>query len=259
MDYLFISGVSCLASLLTFFSGFGLGTVLTPFYGIFFPLHLAIMMTAAVHLVNSASKALLLRQYIDWNFVKTFGGVSVISSAFGAWCLLKSVKMEALYTYELGGHIHTITPTKLLVATLLLFFVLWERSQGFKNFALPKQWFLVGGAASGFLGGFSGHQGALRTVVLRSAKFSKETLIATSASVALGIDLLRISIYLFSFTEDYRLEQPHWVSAGITGAFIGTFIGKSMLSTMSDTSFEKWISATLILFSLALGAGMIGQ
>ena len=49
-----------LASGLTLFSGFGLGTLLMPVIALFFPLELAIAMTAMVHLSNHLFKIGLL-------------------------------------------------------------------------------------------------------------------------------------------------------------------------------------------------------
>jgi ABC-type amino acid transport system permease subunit len=251
--------VSTSASLLTFFSGFGLGTVLTPFYGLFFPLHLAVMMTALVHLVHSLSKALLLREYISIDFVKRFGVYSLAAAGVGAWALWKTVSAEPLFRYVFDGHIHTITLTKILVCLLLLFFVLWERLQTTKNITFPQNWLWLGGITSGFLGGFSGHQGALRTAVMRSAGLTKEKMVATSAAISVGNDLVRLCVYLVLFQGDYKVEQSHWLLAGIIGAIAGAFFGKQWLETVTDKHFEIWISATLILFAVGLGSGLIGQ
>jgi len=49
MDYFVIALVAFTASLLTFFSGFGLGTLLTPAFALFFPINLAVALTAIVH------------------------------------------------------------------------------------------------------------------------------------------------------------------------------------------------------------------
>ena len=53
MEFLIVCVASLLASALTLFSGFGLGTLLMPVVALFFPLELAIAMTAIVHLANN--------------------------------------------------------------------------------------------------------------------------------------------------------------------------------------------------------------
>ena len=60
-----IALVSFSASLLTFFSGFGLGTLLMPVMALYFPLPVAIAATAVVHFANNIFKAFLLFKLIN--------------------------------------------------------------------------------------------------------------------------------------------------------------------------------------------------
>ena len=53
MSVILICAVALAASCLTFFSGFGLGTILMPVFAIFFPLEIAIALTAVVHFLNN--------------------------------------------------------------------------------------------------------------------------------------------------------------------------------------------------------------
>ena len=69
MEFWLIVLASFAASLLTFFAGFGLGTIMLPVFAIFFPLELAIAATAIVHFANNIFKYALLRREIDWQVV----------------------------------------------------------------------------------------------------------------------------------------------------------------------------------------------
>jgi uncharacterized protein len=53
MEIFIITLASFVTAILTFFSGFGLGTVLTPVFAIFFPIDLAIALTGVVHFGNN--------------------------------------------------------------------------------------------------------------------------------------------------------------------------------------------------------------
>ncbi|MCR4297043.1 MAG: sulfite exporter TauE/SafE family protein, partial [Elusimicrobia bacterium] len=53
MTYLIICAVALIASGLTFFSGFGLGTLLLPAFSLFFPIREAVALTAVVHALNN--------------------------------------------------------------------------------------------------------------------------------------------------------------------------------------------------------------
>jgi hypothetical protein len=57
MDLLIIGLAALLASGLTFFSGFGLGTILMPVFALFVPVPLAVAATAVVHFANNLYRA----------------------------------------------------------------------------------------------------------------------------------------------------------------------------------------------------------
>lgn len=73
MELLSIAVVALLASGLTLFSGFGLGTILTPVFALFFPVTLAVAATAVVHFANNLFKLALLARAADWAVVLRFG------------------------------------------------------------------------------------------------------------------------------------------------------------------------------------------
>ena len=84
MDILIIALVALLASLLTFFSGFGLGTILLPAFAFFFPLEIAVGLTAIVHFLNNLFKFILIGKQVNWKVVLYFGVPAVIAAYFGA-------------------------------------------------------------------------------------------------------------------------------------------------------------------------------
>ena len=65
MDFVIIPIVALLASLLTFFSGFGLGTLLMPVFAIFYPVEIAVALTGVVHLLNNLFKIALVYKNIN--------------------------------------------------------------------------------------------------------------------------------------------------------------------------------------------------
>lgn len=85
---LIIPLVALAASLLTLISGFGLGTLLLPAFALFFPLELAILLTAVVHLLNNLFKLTLLTRHIHWPTVLRFGLPGILGAYFGARLML---------------------------------------------------------------------------------------------------------------------------------------------------------------------------
>ena len=54
-----------IVSFITLYSGFGLGTVLMPFISIFFPIPIAIALTAIVHLIHNLIKLIILGKFLN--------------------------------------------------------------------------------------------------------------------------------------------------------------------------------------------------
>ena len=103
MSYLIICLAAFLASGLTLFSGFGLGTILLPVMVLFFPIDLAIAFTAVVHALNNLFKCWLLGRHADQAVVVKFGLPAILSALLGAWALLYLSDLAPLLTYQFGG------------------------------------------------------------------------------------------------------------------------------------------------------------
>ena len=65
METILICLVAFIAAALTLFSGFGLGTILMPVVAIFFPVPIAVAVTAIVHLLSSLFKLALLWRRVN--------------------------------------------------------------------------------------------------------------------------------------------------------------------------------------------------
>ncbi|HRF78464.1 MAG TPA: sulfite exporter TauE/SafE family protein, partial [Flavobacteriales bacterium] len=162
VSYLLIPAVALAASLITLISGFGLGTLLLPVFALFFPLEVAILLTAVVHLLNNLFKLGLLWKDIHWRTVLRFGVPGILGAYLGARLMLSLGTRDALYQ----GVLHPVDPLDLVIAGLMLVFGLFEISKTLNKLSLPSNWMVPGGLISGFFGGLSGHQGALRSLFL---------------------------------------------------------------------------------------------
>lgn len=90
MDILIISVSALGASCLTFFSGFGLGASLTPVFALFFPVSVAIAMTAVVHLANNLFKIGLAGRDAHWPTVIRFALPAGFAAIIGASVLART-------------------------------------------------------------------------------------------------------------------------------------------------------------------------
>lgn len=126
MHYLIICLAAFLASGLTLFSGFGLGTLLLPVMVLFFPVDLAIALTAVVHALNNGFKCWLLGRYADRAVVLKFGLPAILAALLGARVLLYLSDLQPLLHYQVLGREAYIMPVKLVVAVLMVVFALLE-------------------------------------------------------------------------------------------------------------------------------------
>ena len=99
MEIIIISLAAFIVAILTFFSGFGLGTILTPVFMIFFPVEIAIGLTGIVHFFNNIFRLFLIGKHADKEVLLRFGIPSVIAAFAGAWLLLRITGLQSLYSY----------------------------------------------------------------------------------------------------------------------------------------------------------------
>ena len=148
MEYIIIASVALLASLLTFVSGFGLGTILMPVFAIFFPVEVAIALTGIVHLLNNLFKMALVGKSADWRVVLKFGIPAIFAAFIGAWVLINITDDSALFEYTIGTHKCSVTPVKLTVSILMFAFAILEIIPFFKKLEFSENKLMIGGAIS---------------------------------------------------------------------------------------------------------------
>ncbi len=147
-----------------------------PVFAIFFPVDVAIGVTAIVHLLNNILKLILLGRHADRDVVIKFGIAAIISAFFGAWLLIWISEQPAIYSYQIGDHIFSITPVKTIIGLLMILFALIELYPAAQKYNFNRKYLPIGGILSGFFGGLSGHQGALRSAFLVRSGLGKERL-----------------------------------------------------------------------------------
>jgi len=246
-----------LASLLTFFSGFGLGTILLSATAVFFPVNTAVALTAIVHLLNSIFIFILRARYADKGVILRFGLVAVLGSFLGAQLLLRLVDLKPLLTYHLFGDSFDIYPVKFVVSILIMFFALWEVLPWLKKTSFSQKYLPLGGLLSGFFGGLSGLQGALRSAFLVRSELNKESYIATSAAVAILVDIPRISVYSASFSLVSTEGNVILLTAATIAGFLGALLGNLWLKKVTMRLIQLLVSIMLLAIALALGGGFI--
>ncbi len=258
MEILIISVTAFIASGLTLFSGFGLGTILLPAFGIFFPLPIAVAMTAVVHFSNNILKLAIFAKNADFKLSLKFGGLAILFSWIGAQTLLWVSVTEPLGSYVLGDQFFYLRIEKILLAAVMIFFALFEIIPFFKNYTFDQKWMFFGGALSGFFGGLSGHQGALRSAFLIRSGLDKSSFIATGVLIACAIDITRISAYSHYFRLETIGAEWKLISIAILSAFAGVGIGNHFAKKITIQKIQMLVAIMLVVFGIGIGLGMIG-
>lgn len=257
MDCLVISVVAFLASGLTLFSGFGLGTLLLPAFSIFFPVPLAVALTAIVHFLNNLFKLAFFGRHADKGIVLRFGLPALAASWLGAQALLWFSKFPSIRSYFFLGREAVITPLNLIIAVLMIAFALAEIIPTWRDFSVEKKHFFLGGILSGFFGGLSGHQGAFRSAFLVKAAVSKECFIGTGVMIACLVDLSRISVYGKNLLVLELQSHAAILLCAVLSAFLGVWIGNILFKKAAYPVLQVFVAFFLILIAVLLGAGLI--
>ena len=262
MEYVIVAACAFFVSGLTLFSGFGLGTLLMPVFALFFPIEVAVAATAVVHGANNVLKVSLFGRDADWFIVLRFGLPAVLSAFIGAAALGLVSALSPVAEYSLGPREAVITPIKLLMGILMVIFALFELLPRLRRLQFDRKLLPLGGLLSGFFGGLSGHQGALRSAFLVKVGITTEAFVGTNAVIGLVVDLARIVIYGAIFLEtgsDGILEGKvgRLVLTGIAAAFCGVFLGKKLIAKVTMKTVQTITGIMLLGIATALGSGLI--
>ena len=257
MDILIISIIAFIVAILTFFSGFGLGTILTPVMMIFFPVEVSIALTGIVHFSNNVFKLFLVGKKFDKEVLLRFGIPAVVFAFIGAMLLVKIPNVQPIYSYELFEKTFEIFLMKMIVAIFMLFFAIIDLIPYFNNLQFDKKKLPIGGALSGFFGGLTGAQGALRSAFLIRANLSKEAFVGTTVVISTFVDFTRLGVYSSRILSlDLKENMPMLICATLS-AMTGAFIGNKLLKKVTLKFLQISVATLLIVISIGLGLGWI--
>jgi uncharacterized membrane protein YfcA len=262
MDYLIIALCAFLASGLTLYSGFGLGTLLLPVFALFVPVEAAVGATALVHGANNILKVAVVGQYANRDLVLRFGIPAVVAAFAGAATLGYVAHLGPIFSYAIGVRTAIVTPVKLIMGTLMFVFALFELVPNLRSLRVDRKYLILGGLLSGFFGGFSGHQGALRSAFLTKVGISSQAFVGTNALIGFLVDLARIAVYgsvffLAGTGDAFDRHQWSMIAVGCLAAFAGVLIGKRYLHTLTMHTIQTITGSLLLGISIVLLAGVL--
>lgn len=232
LDILFLLA-AFLCEILGTIGGFGSSVFFVPIAGFFFSFNMVLAITGILHVFSNVNKLLLFKNSIDKKLLLYYGIPSVL-------------------LVLAGSYLSTFTSFELAELTLAIFLVIFSVTLLLlPNLQLPatRNNALLSGALAGLLAGFNGTGGAIRGISMAAFNLEKNTFVATSAAVDLGVDVSRSAVYLgYGY-----FDKQYWylIPLLLVISFFGSLVGKKLLNSIPQEKFKK-----LVLF-LILGIGLI--
>ena len=229
-ELLLVAIGSFLAAALTVPAGFGLSTILTPLVLLLMGPHEAVAVVAVVHGAHNAGKFAALRESVDFEAFRRYG----------VWLVLGAI---------LGAALQNEVPQKPLLALIGAFLVslpLLSMSEEWPGYRIPEANDSLGGFGSGFMGGLTGHQGALRAMFLTRRLPDKMAYAATASVLALCVDLSRVPVYLL-FRYDEISQHAALTLVLVISALIGVRVGKAWLERLKSEWIHRGVMGGIVL------------
>lgn len=216
-------------------AGFGSSALLIPLAILFMDIKTAVFVVAVFHLFNNAFKIRLFWKSIDFKIFLLFGIPSILMAFTGAM-LISSTPLEAI---------------KIVLGLLLIVYAVYSFIKPEFGLKKSKPTAVLGGSLSGFLAGLIGLGGATRGAFLTAFNLPKEIYVATSAMIAIVIDITRIPTYLITKTvqdHSYYVLLPFLCVM----AFFGVRTGKVLLQKINQDTFRRIVSVALFAVGLKI-------
>lgn len=181
-----------------------------------------------------------------------FGLGAIIGAALGSFSLNMISRLGVFYHTSIWGYKSEVNFIEFLLGIVMLVFALVEF---YPRIVIAKIPLSIGGFISGFFGGLSGHQGALRTVFLAHRHLDKKVFIATGVAVSLLVDVTRLSFYQ---TNLATLKIPYeLLIVGVLSALAGSILGKLLLEKTTMKVIQKIVGLALIILGVSILTGLI--
>jgi hypothetical protein len=148
-----------------------------------------------------------------------------------------------------------------VIGPLIVLFSLFELLPGLGRLSFDRRYLALGGALSGFFGGLSGHQGALRAAFLIKAGLDKERFVGTGVVSAVVVDLVRLPVYGASLWggDVALLRSPvgGLVAAATAAAFLGSFVGSRALRAVTFRARQLIVGVMPACVGMGMALGLI--
>ena len=144
-----------------------------------------------------------------------------------------------------------------IIAIILIAFALIDLIPFFYKMKFSKSILPLGGILSGFFGGLTGNQGALRSAFLIKLNLEKTVFVATTVVISFFVDLTRIGVYITSI-KDFEISNYLALgSAAIFSAVLGSLLGHITLKKITLNFIRNLVAIMILLIAFLLLLGIL--
>jgi uncharacterized membrane protein YfcA len=194
---------------------------------------------------------------IDKKVLIRFGLPSVIAAFVGSYILLLIDDNIVIFSYYFFDKKIDVILIKFLISILLIIFAIIDLTPQIKDLHFDKKYLPLGGFLSGFFGGLSGNQGALRSVFLVKHGLEKSVFVATTVAISSLVDITRLSVYSTNFLNLNYSDFYQLGFLSVVSAVAGSFVGNRLLKKVTIEQIKKIVALLLILLGISLLIGIL--
>jgi uncharacterized membrane protein YfcA len=216
-------------------TGLGTAIIALPVFTVVFGVREAIPVVSVAMLLNTLSRAVANRDYIDWRVVR--------------WFAIGSVPAAVL-----GGVAFANAPADILVRALggfLLLLVAWRHlPKGARRSQMDVHRFVPAGAGQGFLSAVFGGAGPFGAHFYLEYGLVRNSFIGTVAVGTLIINIAKVSVY-----SGYTiLDVPLFALASGLGLVMGAgaYAGATIVKHVSERVFTYLVEAVMVVAGIML-------
>jgi uncharacterized membrane protein YfcA len=225
---LFLFLLASIAGAVASVTGFGIGSILTPFVAMSVGTPLAVAAVSIPHFVGTLVRYAALWRHTSWGVLLRFGFASAVGGLAGA--LLQPV---------FGARGLT-----LLLGVLLLLTAVASLTGALDRREWPSGLAVVLGGVSGAFGGLVGNQGGVRSGVLLAFRLEPLAFIAIATATGLIVDATRMPVYL-SRSADELAGIAQGIGVMTAGVVLGTIMGQRLLRRLPRDLFREIVGAAV--------------
>jgi uncharacterized membrane protein YfcA len=241
--------------ILTYVIGFGLGTLLLPLFCMVYPPVEALTLAALVHGLQSFFKTVFNFRAIPWKWVGWFSISAFPASLIGSYVIIHINQLSYKYPFQLFEKTFELVPIRMVFAVMMICFTLFEIYKTTVKINPTHYLFIKSGAWSGFFGGLTGHQGALRTLFTAKVFNNTAALIAFNGSVSCIVDLSRLVHYHYAFNKALLFSKAS-IALFIT-SLIAVMVGQQFMLKIKLAIIKPLLYGFVIIFAILFGLGLV--